>query len=193
MSEQIEKISFQVRIVNFLNNNKKLLLIIFTSFLIIISIALFYKNAQTKKDAKIAEQYIKAKNFVKSKNNNKAKEILENIINDNHKFYSALALYILIENEIEKDDQKILTYFDKIVKNKSIDKNSIDLIKIKKALFLFSTEDEDLLIKTLNPIINSNSVWRKQAINLIADYFLSKGENIKAEEYYKLLVIKKGQ
>ena len=102
-------------------------------------------------------------------------------------------MYILIENEIEKDDQKILTYFDKIVKNKSIDKNSIDLIKIKKALFLFSTEDEDLLIKTLNPIINSNSVWRKQAINLIADYFLSKGENIKAEEYYKLLVIKKGQ
>ena len=40
MSEQIEKISFQVRIVNSLNNNKKLLLIIFTSFLIVISIAL---------------------------------------------------------------------------------------------------------------------------------------------------------
>jgi hypothetical protein len=43
------------------------------------------------------------------------------------------------------------------------------------------------MIKTLNPIINSDSVWRNIAIELISDYFLSKNQNSKANEYIQLL------
>ena len=198
MSEQIEKISFQDRVSNFFNENKKLLIIITASIIIIISIIIFYKNFQEKKNIEIAERYIQATSLISKDGKNKdeilkAKLLLENIINNKHKFYSPLALYFLIDNDIEKDSKKILAHFDKVIEHKYIDEESINLIKIKKVLFLFSIEDEDLIIKTLNPIINSNSAWRIQAINLIADYFSSKGEKIKAEEYYKLLDIKSGQ
>ena len=73
------------------------------------------------------------------------------------------------------------------MKINSIDKENINLIKIKKAIFLFSVEDEELLIKTLNPIINSDSIWRNMAIELISNYFLSKNQKTKAEEYIQLL------
>ena len=47
------------------------------------------------------------------------------------------------------------------------------------------------MTKTLNPIINSDSVWRNIAIELISDYFLSKNQEIKASEYKQLLNNKK--
>ena len=61
------------------------------------------------------------------------------------------------------------------------------MIKIKKAIYLINIDDEKLIIETLNPVINSNSVWREIAINLIKEYFLSKDQKIKAEEYNQLL------
>ena len=52
-------------------------------------------------------------------------------------------------------------------------------------------DNEIELISLLNPIINSESIWKKEAITLLGDYFLSKNEEVKANSYYKLLKIKK--
>ena len=52
---------------------------------------------------------------------------------------------------------------------------------------MFENFDENQILDTLNPIINSNSVWKKSAVNLIVKYFMSKGKKLKAEEYLKLL------
>ena len=112
---------------------------------------------------------------------------MENIINKGHRFYSPLALYFIIDNNLETDSLKIINFFDKILSINTIDKENLNLIRIKKAIFLFNTEDEDLIIKTLNPIINSDSVWRNITIKLISDYFLSKDQKIKANEYIQLL------
>ena len=95
----------------------------------------------------------------------------------------------MIESNIENDTSKIISYFDIVLKNKSIDKENLNLIKIKKAIYLFDSQNEKLIIETLNPIINSNSVWKKMAIDLISDYFLSLGQKVKAEEYIQLLNI----
>ena len=78
----------------------------------------------------------------------------------------------------------------KLLKKSSLDEEGKNLIKIKKALYLFSLDNESLIIDTLNPIINSDSIWKNQSINLLAEYFLSKGEKIKADEYFKLLNLK---
>ena len=115
------------------------------------------------------------------------KQLMEDLVNKSHKFYSPLALYFLIENNLETDSLKIINMFDKILSISSIDKENLNLIKIKKAFFLFSLEDEELIIKTLNPIINSESVWSNMAIKLMSDYFLSKGQKAKANEYIQLL------
>ena len=117
-----------------------------------------------------------------------AKILLENVINKNHRFYSALALYFIIDNNLEKDSFKIINFFDQILTIKTIDKENLNLIKIKKAIFLLKLEkNEDEIIKILNPIINSDSVWRDMAIKLISDYFLSKNQKTKSNEYLELL------
>ena len=44
------------------------------------------------------------------------------------------------------------------------------------------------LINILNPIINSNSVWKSHALYLIAEYFFDKNEKQKAKEFYNQIL-----
>mgnify|MGYP004131354829 FL=1 len=46
------------------------------------------------------------------------------------------------------------------------------------------------MLKTLNPIVNSDSAWRVQAIKILGNYFYNKGEKQKSDEYYNLLKTK---
>ena len=39
----------------------------------------------------------------------------------------------------------------------------------------------------LNHIINSESLWRRDAIKLLSEYFLYRGEKLKSDEYKSLL------
>ena len=98
-----------------------------------------------------------------------------------------MALYFIIDNNLETDSLKIINLFDNVLSINSIDEENLNLIKIKKAIFLFNLDDEEAIIKTLNPIINSESTWRIMAIKLISDYFLSKNQDEKAKEYIQLL------
>ena len=189
MSNEKMRENFQIRVFNFLKKNKIFFITLITATLIGIFAFLVYKNMQIKNNIKIAQQYTQASILLNQKKIKESEILLEAIIEKNHKFYSPLALYLLIESNIENDTSKIISYFDIVLKNKSIDKENLNLIKIKKAIYLFDTQNEKLIIETLNPIINSNSVWRKIAIDLISDYFLSLGQKVKAEEYIQLLNI----
>ena len=53
-------------------------------------------------------------------------------------------------------------------------------------MYLIRLDKEELIVETLNPIINSNSIWKDMAIDLMIEYFLSKGQNFKAQEYIKI-------
>jgi hypothetical protein len=77
--------------------------------------------------------------------------------------------------------------FDNILKIKKIDDEDKNLIKIKKALLFFDKNNEKEILNILNPIINSNSVWRQEAIKLIVEFFKYTGELKKSEEYLGLL------
>ena len=189
MSSEKMRENFQIRVFNFLKKNKIFFITLITATLIGIFAFLVYKNMQIKNNIKIAQQYTQASILLNQKKIKESEILLEAIIEKNHKFYSPLALYLLIESNIENDTSKIISYFDIVLKNKSIDKENLNLIKIKKAIYLFDSQNEKLIIETLNPIINSNSVWRKIAIDLISDYFLSLGQKVKAEEYIQLLNI----
>ena len=160
--------------------NITLLILIFFGFF-------FYKDLQKKKEVKLSEDYTTAFVQFNEKKTDEAKQLLENIISKKHKFYSPLALYFIIDNNLETDSLKIINFFDKILSINSIDKENLNLIKIKKAIFLFKLGNEEDIIKTLNPIVNSNSVWRSMAIKLVSDYFISKNQVSKANEYILLL------
>ena len=186
MTDKKLKSNLKDRTLSFVKKNLKTILIILISLVVFLLIFLFYKNLQEKNNIKIAEQYSQAALLVKQKKLFETKLLLENIINKSHQFYSPLALYLVIDNNIEKDSKKIIAYFDKILKNNKISKENLNLIKIKKAMYLIRLDKEELIVETLNPIINSNSIWKNMAINLMIEYFLSKGQNFKAQEYIKI-------
>ena len=148
---------------------------------------IFYLNNQEKKNIAIAEEYTSASILIKQKKIKESQLLLEAIIKKDHQFYSPLALYLLIDSNIERDSSKIIGFFDKILKNNSINEENLNLIKIKKSIYLIHLDNERLSIETLNPVINSNSVWKNMAINLISDYLLSKDQKTKADEYIQLL------
>ena len=187
MSEEILNNNFQNKIVNFVKKNLKKLIVLSILLILILFSYLFYKDLKNKGEIKLSEQYTQASILFKEKKIEDAKQLLENIINKKHKFYSPLALYFVIDNNLEEDPLKIINFFNKILSISSIEKENLNLIKIKKAILLFDVDDEELIIKTLNPIINSDSVWRILSIRLISEYFLSKGQKKKANEYIQLL------
>ena len=191
MSEELLNNTFLNKLTGFIKKNIKNLIILFILLILTLFSYLFYKDLQKRNEIKLSQQYTQASIQFKEKKINNAKQLFENIINKNHKFYSPLALYFIIDNNLEIDPLNIIIFFDKILSISSIDEENLNLIRIKKAIFLFSLEDEELMIKTLNPIINSDSVWRNIAIELISDYFLSKNQEIKASEYIQLLNNKK--
>ena len=187
MTDQILKNNFQNKILNFVKKNKKKIIIITTFLTVLLFSYLLYINSQKKNEIKLSEKYTEATIQFEQKKINESKKLLEYIIYENHKFYSPLALYFIIDNNLETDPLKIINFFDRVLKISSIDKENINLIKIKKAFFLFKIGNEELIIKTLNPVINSDSVWRNIAIKLISDYFLSKDQKKKSNEYIQLL------
>ena len=187
MTEELIKNNFQNKILNFIKKNLKKLIVVFVLLIILLFSYFLFKNLQKRNEIKLSQNYTQASIQFEQKKINKSKLLLENIINKGHKFYSPLALYFIIDNNLETDSLKIINFSDKIIKIRSIDKENLNLIKIKKAIFLFTTGDEELIIKTLNPVINSDSVWRNMAITLISEYFFSKDQKIKAKEYIQLL------
>jgi predicted negative regulator of RcsB-dependent stress response len=138
MSEEIVNNNFQNKIIYFIKKNLKKL-IIFAIFLILTLFSyFFYKDLQKKNELKISEKYTQATILYKQKKIDETKLLLENVINKNHRFYSPLALYFIIDNNLENDPSKIINFFDKILSIGSIDRENLNLIRIKKGIFLFS-------------------------------------------------------
>ena len=88
--------------------------------------------------------------------NDEANEIFGNIIMSKNNFYSILALNTIIEKNLEKDENKILSYFDIIEKIKN-SKEQKDLISLKKALFLLKNTRVEEGNKILKKLIETDS------------------------------------
>ena len=187
MSEETLNTNLQKKIIFFIQKKLKNLIILLTLIIITLFSFLVYKNLENKNNIKLSEKYSQAVILLNQNKMEESKLLLQYIISKKNKFYSPLALYLIIDQSLENDSKKIIIFFDKILKIKSIDKENLNLIKIKKSIFLFKLGKEELIIKTLNPIINSNSVWRNMAIKLLSDYFLFNNQKVKAEEYIQLL------
>ena len=185
--ETLEKKDKLKLFISKIKENSKLLASAFLIILIIFIVLAFLENRKTKEDIFISKEFNNAKILIKNKKKQESFIILERIIDKKHKFYSPLSLYLILDFELEKDQESILKLFDKVISIKKLDKESINLIKIKKALFLSNHYGEQEILKELNPIINSDSVWRSNAISILIDYFSSKGSFSKADQYKKLI------
>ena len=110
------------------------------------------------------------------------------VIYKNDTTYSPLALYFMIDNEILTENNEINKLFDQVINKTKLDKEIKNLIIYKKALFNSDFVSENELLNILNPIINSESIWKSHALYLIAEYFYSKNEKEKSKEFFKKIV-----
>ena len=178
--ENIENKSFKNYI---LNNKKKLSLLAGAIFL---SLIYFWWADNTKKKDrdKNSEDFISAKVFLSKNENEKSLEILKNIISTNDAVYSPLSLFLIIDRNLDENRENVLKYFDQIISINSLEKEDLNLLKLKKAIYISDSADENDLLEILNPILNSNSVWNNKSLKLLGDYYFNKKEYIKAKQYY---------
>ena len=67
--------------------------------------------------------------------------------------------------------------------------SDLNLIIYKKALFNADDIEENELLNILNPLINSQSVWKSHALYLAAEFFFSKNQMQKSKEFFNQIVI----
>tara|TARA_B100000579_G_scaffold207956_1_gene169900 strand:+ start:232 stop:876 length:645 start_codon:yes stop_codon:yes gene_type:complete len=187
MDEEISIINNETRkekIVNFfLNNKKKLISIII--IIIIIPVAFFsYQTYLSDQKKRLADRYNSAIINYNNGNNLEVISIMKKIVEDKDKTYSPLALYFLIDNNIIPENKEINRLFNILIKETDLEKEIKNLLIYKKGLLNsdFTTENE--LIEILNPVINSDSIWKSHSLHLIAEFFYFKGEKNKAKEFY---------
>ena len=126
-------------------------------------------------------------NFHSEKKNNFKNSLVE-IITEKNPTYSPLALYFIIDNEIDASNEEINSFFDLIINKIKLDTEIKNLIIYKKGLFNSDFETENNLIKILKPLINSDSVWKSHALYLMAEYFFDKNQKQKAKEFYNQIL-----
>ena len=110
------------------------------------------------------------------------------IINFKDKTYSPLALYFLLDNNIINSREKVNGLFDILIEETKLDKEIKNLIIYKKGLYNSDYETENNLLKILNPLINSKSIWKSHSLYLLAEYFFSKNEKQKAKEFFEKII-----
>ena len=172
----------------FIRNKKKIIGIILTLTIIIIS---YYslEKIKEKNKIKLANQYNST--IMNFDNNDKETTIklLTNLVKERDTTYSPLALYFLIDNDLIDNRNDLNILFDELINKTNLDREIKNLIIYKKALFNSGFESENNLLKILQPLINSNSIWESHALYLLAEYFYSKNEKQKAKEFFNKILI----
>ena len=171
----------------FVKNTKKITIIISTLVLILFGYFLF-QEIEKKNKIKLADRYNFAKIEFISGDKNKVKNELIDIVNEKDRTYSPLALYFLIDNNLISENKKINELFDIVINETSLETEIKNLVIYKKALFNSDFESENNLIKILNPIINSDSVWKSHGLYLLAEYFYHKNHKQKSKEFFSQIL-----
>ncbi len=177
------------RVKDFFINYKKKIVSVFIIIVIIIFGYFIYEDLQKKNKIKVADKYNQAITDYYSGNNANLKNELIEIIKEKDKTYSPLSLYFLLENEIIKENKKINELFDILIYETRLEKEIKNLVIYKKALFNSEFTTENDLIKILNPIINSESIWKSHALYLMAEFFFHKKEKLKSKEFFEQILI----
>jgi predicted negative regulator of RcsB-dependent stress response len=191
MDEDIAIIDEKTRnekIKNFFVQNKKLLVVsILFIVLIFLSFYLFQIYENKNREA-LSNKFNTSLIDYKNGDKNKVVTILKEVINEKDSTYSPLALYFIIDNDLIGNSNEINTLFDILIEKTSLETEIKNLIIYKKGLYNADSSSENDLLEILNPIINSNSLWKSHALYLVAEYFYSKNEKKKSKEFFNQIL-----
>ena len=176
------------KFLSFIKSNSKIFTYTISTFFIVMAALLWMSYDSNKEKKIISEDFIKAKIFLEKQNKDKATLILKNIIEKKDTIYSSLSLFLLIDQNLVEDKQLILEYFDNIISDGDYSEEDKNLLKLKKAIYISDIEDEQEMLKLLNPVINSDSVWKNQSLKFLGDFYYSISQLEKARQYYSTLL-----
>jgi len=191
MEEDISIINSNTRnekVRNFFVNNKNKIISAVVVLVIVLIGAYSFDSYKTNKKKEISNKF----NLTTLAHSENTKDItvqkLVEIINERDPTYSPLSLYFIIDNKLISNQGEINTYFDVLIEKTSLDKEIQNLIVYKKALFNADLAQESDLLIILNPLINSESVWKSHALYLMAEYFYSKDQKQKSKEFFNQII-----
>jgi len=192
MSENLFEAQYDLtkksKLKKFYESNK---IFIFSSVLILIILfgsLSFYLENQNKKKILLSENYIKAKIYIERGNINEALNTLKTVIFANDPTYSTLSFFLILNQNLISDHNEISALYDHLLENNKLEKELRNLLIYKKALFTSNFASETKLLETIKPLINTDTLWKPHALLLLGDYFMSKGEKIKATEFYQKIL-----
>ena len=192
MDEEIAIIDTNTRnekVKNFFINNKKKIIIGFSIILIVTIGYLSMIEIKKQKKIRLANQFnITIINFDEVSKQKTVNQLIK-LIKENDTTYSPLALYFLIDNDLIKNESEINNLFDQVINETNLEKEIKNLLIYKKALFNSNFVTENNLLQILNPLINSETIWKSHALYLLAEYFYSKNEKKKAKEFFNKILM----
>ena len=191
MDEDISIINTNTRnekVKNFFINNRNKLISTALAIIIILIGAYSFDKYKTNKKKEISNKYnLTTLNYSKNTKDITAKKLVE-VVYEEDSTYSLLSLYFIIDNKLIDDQNKINGYFDILIKKVSLDNEIKNLVIYKKALFNADKVQEGELLKILNPLINSKSVWKSHALYLMGEYFYAKDQKKKSKEFFNQII-----
>ena len=192
MDEEITIINANTRnekIKNFFIKNKKNLITIMLTIILVLIGYFSFDEINKRNKVKLANKYNST--IIDYDVDEKEKTISEltELINKQDKTYSPLALYFLIDNNLIDSKDDINNLFDILINKTKVESEIKNLLIYKKALYNSDFMKENELIQILNPIINSESIWKSHALYLLAEFFYSNNEREKSKEFFNQILI----
>ena len=176
------------KIKKFYESNK---ILIFSSILILIisfgSLSFYLESKESKKTL-LSENYVQAKFYLENGNKSEALNTLKKVIFANDSTYSTLSFFLILNQNLISDYKEISILYDHLLENNKFEKELRNLLIYKKALFISNSIIESELLETIKPLLNTDTLWKPHALLLLGDYFMSRGENIKAIEFYQQIL-----
>ena len=190
MDEEIEIINTNTRIEklkNFFVSKRKQIITLFIILILILISFFAYQEFKSRNKIKLANKFNKIVTSFENGQKNVNDELID-IINVKDKTYSPLAFFFLLDNDLISSKNEINSYFDILINNIPLEKEIKNLTIYKKGLFNSEYVQENELLNILNPIIKSESMWKPQALYLMAEFYLSKNQKQKSKEFFNQIV-----
>ena len=191
MDEDISIINSNTRnekVRNFFVKNKKKIILLIVAIAIILISAYSFDQYKTNKKIEISNKFNSTTLSYSENTKERTIKNLVEIINLQDPTYSLLSLYFIIDNKLISNKEEINNFFNILIKKTSLDKEIKNLIIYKKALYNADQANEGDLLNILNPLINSQSVWKSHALYLVAEYFYSKDQKQKSKEFFNQII-----
>ena len=192
MDEEISIVDTNTRnekIRNFFVKNKKILIVIISTIFLTLGGYFLYDEINKKNKIKLSNLYNSSTiNYKSLGKNEKTISDLIILVKKKDKTYSPLALYFLIDNNLIDNKNDVNDLFNFLIDKTNIEFEIKNLLIYKKALFNSDFMKENELIQILNPIINSESIWKSHALYLMAEFFYANREKEKAKEFFNQIL-----